>query len=111
MMIKKIDAEMRAFEVDDPDIWLKATATMQGIEDFISKLIASGHAYATAEGDVYFAVDSFPGYGKLSGRNLEDARESVPSISRSGSPQNPANPSGTPPGATADRAGTSSAPR
>lgn len=77
MMIKKIDAEMRALEVDDPDIWLKATATMQGIEDFISKLIASGHAYATAEGDVYFAVDSFPGYGKLSGRNLEDARESV----------------------------------
>lgn len=77
MMIKKIDAEMRALKVDDPDIWLKATATMQGIEDFISELIKKGHAYATPEGDVYFAVDSFPGYGKLSGRNLEDARESV----------------------------------
>lgn len=77
MMIKKIDAEMRALEVDDPDVWLKATATMQGIEDFISRLIDSHHAYATPEGDVYFAVDSFPGYGKLSGRNLEDARESV----------------------------------
>ena len=44
---------------------------------FISRLIEKGHAYATPEGDVYFAVDSFPGYGKLSGRNLEDARESV----------------------------------
>ena len=77
MMIKKIDAEMRELKVDDPDIWLRATATMQGIEEFISALIEKGHAYATPEGDVYFAVDSFPGYGKLSGRNLDDARESV----------------------------------
>ena len=45
MMIKKIDAEMRRLEVDDPDIWLRATCTMQGIEDFISRLIEKGHAY------------------------------------------------------------------
>lgn len=77
MMIKKIDAEMRALQVDDPDVWLRATCAMQDIENFISRLIDKGHAYATPEGDVYFAVDSFPGYGKLSGRNLEDARESV----------------------------------
>lgn len=77
MMIKKIDAEMRALQVDDPDIWLRATCAMQDIQDFIARLIDKGHAYATPEGDVYFAVDSFPGYGKLSGRNLEDARESV----------------------------------
>lgn len=77
MMIKKIDAEMRALQVDDPDIWLRATCAMQDIQDFIVRLIDKGHAYATPEGDVYFAVDSFPGYGKLSGRNLEDARESV----------------------------------
>lgn len=76
-MIKKIDAEMRALQVDDPDIWLRATCAMQDIQDFIARLIEKGHAYATPEGDVYFAVDSFPGYGKLSGRNLEDARESV----------------------------------
>lgn len=77
MMIKKIDAEMRALQVDDPDVWLRATCAMQDIENFIARLIEKGHAYATPEGDVYFAVDSFPGYGKLSGRNLEDARESV----------------------------------
>lgn len=77
MMIKKIDAEMRALQVDDPDVWLRATCAMQDIENFIARLIDKGHAYATPEGDVYFAVDSFPGYGKLSGRNLEDARESV----------------------------------
>ena len=77
MMIEKIDGEMRALQVDDPDIWLKATETIDGIEKFISALIEKGHAYSTPEGDVYFSVDSFPGYGKLSGRNLEDARESV----------------------------------
>ena len=77
MMIERIDGEMRELQVDDPDIWLKATETMDGMIDFISRLIEKGHAYSTPEGDVYFAVDSFPGYGKLSGRNLEDARESV----------------------------------
>lgn len=77
MMIEKIDKEMRALQVDDPDIWLKATCTMDGIIGFISRLIEKGHAYPTPEGDVYFAVDSFPGYGKLSGRNLDDAREGV----------------------------------
>ena len=77
MMIAKIDHEMRALQVDDPDVWLKATCTMDGIMDFIAKLIEKGHAYATSEGDVYFAVESFSGYGKLSGRKLEDAFESV----------------------------------
>lgn len=77
MMIEKIDGEMRQLQVDDPDIWLKATETIDGIKKFIAALIEKGHAYSTPEGDVYFSVDSFPGYGKLSGRNLEDARESV----------------------------------
>lgn len=77
MMIEKIDKEMRALQVDDPDIWLKATCTMDGIIEFIAKLIEKGHAYPTEEGDVYFAVESFAGYGKLSGRKLEDAFESV----------------------------------
>lgn len=77
MMIEKIDSEMRALQVDDPDIWLKATCTIDGIISFISKLIEKGHAYPTPEGDVYFAVDSFAGYGKLSGRNVDDAREGV----------------------------------
>ena len=40
-------------------------------------VIEKGHAYATDRGDVYFSVESFPGYGKLSGRKLEDAYESV----------------------------------
>jgi cysteinyl-tRNA synthetase len=37
----------------------------------IEKLVAGGHAYAV-DGDVYFEVRSFPPYGKLSGKNLDD---------------------------------------
>ena len=88
MMIAKIDHEMRELQVDDPDVWLKATCTMDGIMDFIAKLIEKGHAYATSEGDVYFAVESFSGYGKLSGRKLEDAFESV-RIENEDNKQNP----------------------
>jgi len=77
MMIKRIDVLMREFQVDDPTIWLKATENVDNIISFVSKLIEKGHAYATKEGDVYFDVESFPGYGKLSGRKLENAYESV----------------------------------
>lgn len=76
-MIENIDKQMRRFKVDDPDIWLKATCNIDNIIEFVSALIAKGHAYATEKGDVYFDVSSFPSYGKLSNRNLEDEINSV----------------------------------
>lgn len=76
-MIKVIDREMARLCVDDPDIWLKATESIEDIISFISTLIEKGHAYATKNGDVYFSVESFPSYGKLSHRNLEDAKNGV----------------------------------
>ena len=69
-MIENINAIMEKFHVDDPDVWLKATENIQNIIDFVSTLIEKGHAYATKAGDVYFDVESFPGYGKLSNRNI-----------------------------------------
>ncbi len=76
-MIKNIDEQMRRLNVDDPTIWIKATESMDDIIGFISALIEKGHAYSTEKGDVYFSVDSFPSYGKLSHRNLEDAMNGV----------------------------------
>ena len=76
-MIENINKIMSKFHVDDPDVWLKATENIQNIIEFVSALIEKGHAYATANGDVYFDVQSFPGYGKLSNRNLEDALDGV----------------------------------
>ena len=73
MMIEKIDAVMRRADVDDPTLWLKATENIGNIIGFIEGLIAGGHAYPAANGDVYFDVDTFPAYGQLSGSDKEDA--------------------------------------
>ena len=77
MMIDNIDAQMRRLKVDDPTVWLKATESIDDIIAFVSTLIEKGHAYPTEKGDVYFSVESFPEYGKLSHRNLEDAMNGV----------------------------------
>lgn len=49
----------------------KVTEFINPIVQLIEKLVASGHAYAV-DGDVYYDVHSFPNYGKLSHKNLED---------------------------------------
>ncbi len=77
MMIENINKIMEKFHVDDPDVWLKATENIDNIIGFITALIEKGHAYPTKNGDVYFDVVSFPGYGKLSNRNVEDALDGV----------------------------------
>ena len=77
MMIKKTDAVMRRFAVDDPDIWLKATENIGNIIEFIEGLVAGGHAYPTDDGSVYFSVDSFPAYGGLSNRKTDDMLDGV----------------------------------
>ena len=50
----------------------RATQHIGEIIALVQKLIDGGHAYAADNGDVYFAVRSFPGYGKLSGQNIDD---------------------------------------
>ncbi len=77
MMIKKIDAVMSRFGVDDPDIWLKATENIDNIINFIQALIDKGHAYPTPDGSVYFSVESFPSYGVLSNRKIDDMLDGV----------------------------------
>ena len=76
-MIENINEVMEKFAVDDPDVWLKATENIDNIIDFVSTLIKKGHAYPTKNGDVYFDVASFPAYGQLSNRNVDDALDGV----------------------------------
>ena len=54
-----------------PDHEPKASVTMAEIIELIEALIEGGHAYAV-QGDVYFAVRSYPHYGELSHRDLDD---------------------------------------
>lgn len=50
----------------------RATENIGQILDIIASLVEQGHAYATADGDVYFRTRSFAEYGKLSHQPLED---------------------------------------
>jgi cysteinyl-tRNA synthetase len=52
----------------------RATHSIPGMVRMIGDLIARGHAYAAANGDVYYDVSSFPGYGKLSGKEPGELR-------------------------------------
>lgn len=65
--------DMRAMGVEDPTYRPLATETIPEMIDMIERLIAKGHAYEVG-GDVYFAVRSYAGYGKLSGRDVDDLR-------------------------------------
>jgi len=57
-----------------PDDEPKATGTIDAIIALIEALVESDHAYER-DGDVYFRVASFPGYGKLSNRPLEEMQQ------------------------------------
>ena len=50
----------------------RATQHIDDIIHLVQTLIDKGHAYPADNGDVYFSVRSFPGYGKLSGQNIDD---------------------------------------
>ncbi|GAB4343391.1 MAG: cysteine--tRNA ligase [Cyanophyceae cyanobacterium] len=63
--------DMERLNVRRADAYPRATHTLDGIQRLIGELEAKGVAYA-AGGDVYFAVRQFEGYGKLSGRRLDD---------------------------------------
>jgi cysteinyl-tRNA synthetase len=56
-----------------PVHYCRVTENMDEIIRMIERLIEKGHAYVV-DGDVYYDVSSFPEYGKLSGRNLEEVR-------------------------------------
>ena len=64
-------ADMRAAGVMDPDVRPKATEEIPAMIELIEELVRGGHAYAV-DGDVYFSVRSYPAYGELSGRNVDE---------------------------------------
>ena len=70
---EKFWQDMDELGIARPDVEPKATDHIEQMIDIIERLIKNGHAYAI-DGDVYFAVDSFPAYGSLSGKNLDDLR-------------------------------------
>ena len=72
--IRAFHEDMDALGVLRADEEPRATQHIAEMLALIEHLIAQGKAYPTPEGDVYFRVRSFPGYGKLSGRDPDDLR-------------------------------------
>jgi len=61
-----------ALAVISPDQEPRATAHIGEIIAMVQRLIDKDYAYAAENGDVYYAIEKFSGYGKLSKRNTED---------------------------------------
>lgn len=75
--IIKTDLELSNLGVDKPTVQAKATENINEMISFISKLIEKGYAYAAEAGDVFFSVEKYSQYGKLSNRVIEDSINGV----------------------------------
>ena len=63
--------DMASLNVKEATTHPKATEEIDGMIDMIDTLINKGYAY-NVDGTVYFEAAKFKGYGKLSGKNIED---------------------------------------
>src|SRR6267143_1164267 len=72
--IRCIDEDAAALGVQKPDHEPRATQFVPQMVDMIGRLEEKKLAYRSASGDVNFAVRRFPGYGKLSGKSLDELR-------------------------------------
>ena len=71
--IQEYFKDAQRLNVRDADVQPKVTEHMAEIIEMVDGLIKKGHAYESG-GSVYFDVQSFKDYGKLSGRSLEDMK-------------------------------------
>jgi cysteinyl-tRNA synthetase len=72
--IRAMDEDLAALGVEKPDHEPRATQYVPQMLELIGRLEARRLAYRAASGDVNFAVRRFPGYGKLSGKSLDELR-------------------------------------
>ena len=72
--IRAMDEDLLALGVERPDHEPRATQYVPQMLELIERLAERRLAYQSASGDVNFAVRRFPGYGKLSGKSLDELR-------------------------------------
>jgi cysteinyl-tRNA synthetase len=72
--IRANEEDFAALGLLKPEHEPRATHSIPGMMRMIESLIARGHAYPAANGDVYYDVSSFQGYGRLSGKDPRDLR-------------------------------------
>lgn len=74
--ISAYEADMARLNILPADVMPRATGSLDAIRRLIGDLQARGVAYS-ADGDVYFAVQRHPGYGRLSGRDLDEQQDNA----------------------------------
>ena len=72
--ITAMNEDAAALGVEPPDAEPKATEHMPQIISMIERLIENKYAYAADNGDVFYDVSAFEGYGKLSGKVIDELR-------------------------------------
>jgi cysteinyl-tRNA synthetase len=72
--IQAMDEDAAALGVEKPDHEPRATQYVAQMQSLISQLQRKNLAYQASSGDVCYAVRRFPGYGKLSGKSLDELR-------------------------------------
>jgi cysteinyl-tRNA synthetase len=70
--INEMHVDSKALGIQMPTSEPRATAHIDGIITMVQTLIEKGYAYAADNGDVYYSVRKFEGYGKLSGKVLDE---------------------------------------
>lgn len=73
-MTQAMHDDIAALGIEPPTHEPRATEYVGQMLDLIGKLEANGLAYRAGNGDVNYAVRKFPGYGKLSGKSLDQLR-------------------------------------
>ena len=73
-MIEAMNRDIGALGIESPTLEPRATEFVAPMLDLIQRLEDKGLAYRSGNGDVNFAVRKFPGYGKLSGKSLDELR-------------------------------------
>lgn len=72
--IRANEEDFAALGLLKPEHEPRATQSVPGMIRMIGALVERGHAYAAANGDVYYDVSSFEGYGRLSGKDPRELR-------------------------------------
>ena len=73
-MVLAMHQDIDALGMERPTLEPRATEYVPQMLDLIGRLQAKGLAYQASSGDVNYAVRKFPGYGKLSGKSLDELR-------------------------------------
>ncbi len=82
--IAECKKDMAGLNVKPATTHPQATKEIEGMLAMIHTLIEKGHAYVAADGTVYFRTESFPEYGKLSHKNLDELQSGFREIKVTG---------------------------